>query len=440
MEIYCKSIEEIKSLFKSGEITVEEINKDILNKIEKNYENYSTLNPRVLSIAKELDKDISSGQELKSLSGIPMAVEDSISTKGILTQNGSKILEGYIPIFDATAVERLYNEEAILIGKSKVGEFGIKDEGNIYGTAKAVLDGEAVFGISLDTSGEVRLSGAEYGLFGFRPTYGLISRYGILAHASSLDQIGITSKNIDDLSLVLKTLAEKDRRDSTSVSGKEIDYKKARENSIEGFKIGVPREYFEELKEDEKGKIEKLIQNLEKLKVKVEYIDIPSLKYSKAAYEIISSAEFSSNTARYDGISYGYRAKEYEGVDGLYKNTRTQGFGLKVKEKILFGNFVIGEGQYEVYYERAQRLRTRLKEEFENVFKKYDLILTHVDEDSTLGSNLGGLPSMAIPYSSHMENPLGFQIIGDKFQEEKLLNFAYNYEREVLKQEVVNNG
>lgn len=432
MDIYCKNIREIKAFIDNEEITIEDINEDILNRLKNKDGNYSVLNPKALEIARELDRKRKSGEKIGTLAGIPVAVEDSISTKGILTQNGSKILEDYIPIFDAGVVEKLYEEDAILVGKANLSEFGIKEKEDIFGTAKAVIDGEAVFGISLDTRGEVRLAAAKHGLIGFRPTYGLISRYGIIAHASTLDQIGITTKNLDDLSLVLNTLISKDKRDSTSVEIEKIDYTKVKDKEEESFKIGVPEEYFEELEEDEKEKLKSLMENLKKLGYEVEIINIPTLEYAKGMYDIISSGEFASNLARYDGISYGYRAEDYENVEELYKKTRTEGFGLGVKEKILFGNFVIGQAQYEKYYVRSQKLRSKLKDEFDNIFKEYDLVLTHIDESSTLGSNLAGLPSMAIPYEAHRDNPLGFQIIADKFGEDALLNFAYNYERKVL--------
>lgn len=423
MDMYCKKISEINLLLNNNEITSEDLTKDIFEKIEKNnHENYSILNENALEISKKTDT-----KKGKILSGIPMIVEDSISTRGILTQSGSKILEGYIPVFDAKVVEKLLDEDAILIGKGNLGEFGITSSKNSYKTAKAVMDGEAVFGIMTDTNGEVRLSAAEYGLIGFRPTYGLISRYGIIARVSSLDQIGIISRNIEDLGVVLSKVVGKDERDSSSIEVEDQNYEIIKEE-IKDLKIGVPKEY----KDKENVEFNVLIENLKKLGAKVDYTDIPSLKYSKASYEIISSAEFASNLAKFDGISYGYRTKEYENIDQIYKKTRTEGFGLEVKEKILFGNFVVNKDNYNDYYENAQKLRARLKKDFEGEFKEFDLILTPVDSESTLGSNLAGLPSMSIPYKENMENFSGFQIIADKFKEEKLLSFAYNYEAEVL--------
>ena len=432
MDIYCKSILEIKSLLEGGEITSSDLIEDILKKIKEKNESYSVLNHRALEMAKKADKKIKKGNKLNHLSGIPMAVEDSISTRGVLTQSGSKILEDYIPVFDGTVVEKLYDEKAILVGKTNLGEFGIGTKGNLYGTAKAVLDGEAVFGIALDTSGEVRLSSAKYGLFGLRPTYGGISRYGVIAHSSSIDQIGIIGKNVEDLSLVLNTVMGKDDRDSTSIEVGKIDITEMKENNIKDFKIAVAKEYFEDIDEGIKVELEKVVENLGNLGVKIEYINIPSLKYAKVAYDIISSAEFSSNAARYDGISYGYRAKDYKDVEELYKKTRTEGFALEVKGKILFGNYVISEDQYEDYYEKSQLLRSRLQDEFADVFKDYDLILTPVYEETTLGSNLAGLPSMSIPCGDHMEKPVGFQIIANKMKEKDLLKFAYNYKKRVL--------
>lgn len=428
MDIYCKKINEINLLLNNGETTSEELTREILEKVEKSRDkNYSVLNHRALEVAKEVDRKKEEKKSLNTLAGIPMIVEDSISTKEILTQSGSKILEGYTPVFDAGVVEKLYKEDAILIGKGNVDEFGLGVSNNSYKTAKAVRDGEAVFGIMTDTSGEVRKAASENGLIGFRPTYGAISRYGVIARASSFDQVGVISKKVEDLAVILSKIVGKDERDSASVAVEAQNYESIKKE-LKDLKIGVPSEY----KDGENEEFSSLFENLKSLGVKVEYLDIPSLEYSKVSYEIISSAEFASNLARYDGISYGYRAKEYENVEQLYKKTRTEGFGLKVKEKILFGNFVVNESNYKDYYERAQKLRTRLKEEFVDCFKEFDLILTPVDCKSTHASNLAGLPSMSIPYRSHMENPLGFQIIGDKFGEETLLSFGYNYEREVL--------
>ena len=432
MDMYCKSISEIRSLLDSGEITCEKLTNGILKKIEKNNENYSALNHRALEIAEEVDKNRKENQQGNFLSGIPIVVDDSISTMCILTQNNSKILEGYIPVFDAGVIEKLYKEDVILIGKANRGEFGIGSEGKLYCTAKAIAHGEAIFGIALDTSGEVRLGSANHGLFGFRPTYGGISRYGVLAHSSSMDQLGIIAKNVEDLVLILNTVMDKDDKDSASIAIERIDIEKIKSQSIEDLKIGVAVEYFEGLDEEVKKELGKVIESMEKLGVKIDYINIPSLVYGKAAYDIISSGEFSSNAARYDGISYGYRAKDYKDVDELYKKTRTEGFGLEVKEKILFGNYVISEGQYEDYYEKAQKLRSKLQGEFQNVFIDFDLVLTPLDKDSTLGSNLAGLPSMSIPCRAHMEKPIGFQIIGPKLGEENILKLGYNYEKRVL--------
>lgn len=433
MDIYCKTISEIKALLDNGDLTSEEVIGEILDKVKSNPGNYSVLNHRALEMAKKVDEKKKEGKQLKSLAGIPVAVEDSISTKGILTQSASKILEEYIPVFDARVVEKLYEEEAILIGKTNLGEFGIGSQGNLYGTAKAVKDGEAALGLVLDTSGQAKLGGAKYGLFGIRPSYGLISRNGIIAHSSSIDQIGLISKSVEDMCIGLNVLVGKDEKDSTSVSNGQVDYTKTKNKSIKDFKIGIVKEYFEDSDEVEKKELKATIENLEKLGANIEYISMDSLNYGEAAYEIISSAEFSSNAARFDGISYGYRAKDYKDVEELYKKTRTEAFGLEVKEKILFGNFVINQDQYEDYYEKSQKLRSKLQEDFTNIFKEFDLILTNIDKKSVLGSNLAGIPSMAIPCKAHMENPIGFQIMGEKFKEADLLKFAYAYENEILK-------
>lgn len=413
---------------KLKDISSEEIIGKCLKEIEENDKEikaYKTINGEgALKKAKEIDEKRDK-EQLGKLAGIPMVIGDNISTKGIKTTANSKMLEGYIPPFNATVVERLLKEDAIILGKSNIREFGVGKSENPWGTAAAVVDNEGVIGIASDTEGEVLQSAAYYGIYGLKPSYGLISRYGLIGVASSLDHIGILGRDIKDMALVLEVIAGKDPKDSTSIEMEEVDYTTSLDVDIDGIKIGIPEGYIEE----------DILESLEKWKelgAIIDYISMPSLDYGIEAYEIISSGEFSSNMARYDGIGYGYRTKNYKNIEELYRNSRSESFGEEVKKKILFGNFVLSSTQYKDYYEKAQRIRAWVKSEFDNIFKDYDYILSPVSSLFTIGANLIGIPALSLPYKNK-----GIQLMTSAFNEEKLLGLGNFYEKTILKEDKI---
>lgn len=365
-------------------------------------------------------------KEMRSLKGVTMVVGDNISTKDIKTTASSKMLQDYIPPFNATVVEKLLNEGSLLVGKGSIKEFGVGKAHNPWGTAELVAKEKARFGIASDTEGEVRQSAAHYGLYGLKPTYGLVSRYGLIACASSLDTLGILSKNIEDISRVLGVISGKDPKDSTSLEIGKKDYIEPMDIDIKKIKIGVAKNYLE-------GDILESLEKWKELGTTIELISMESLDYALESYEIISSGEFSSNMGRFDGIGYGYRTEKYKDIDELYKNSRSESLGEEVKKKILFGNFVLSSGQYEEYYEKSQRIRTMIKEEFDNIFKNYDFILTSVSPIFTVGANLAGIPALSLPLNKKKPG-LGFQILSAALSEERLLGLGRIYDRYILKQ------
>lgn len=359
----------------------------------------------------------------EKLTGCRMVVGDNISTKGIKTTANSKMLEEYIPPFNATVVERLLQEGAIVAEKGSIKEFGVGKNDNPWGSAKSVAEGKVDFGIASDTKGEICQSASYYGIYGLKPSYGLISRYGLIGCASSIDTIGILSKSIKDMTNILQAIEGKDSKDSTSIEIEKRDYQKPVDMDIRGIKIGV-------LEED----MLESLRALEEMGANIDKIDIPSLDYGPEAYEIISSGEFSSNMARFDGIGYGYRTNNYENIEELYKKSRSESLGDEVKKKILFGNFVLSSDQYKDYYEKAQKVRTMIKEELEHIFKNYDFVITSTSSNYVIGANLAGLPTLSIPYDYGKDNK-GMQIIGSAFKEEKLLELGYIYEEKILKED-----
>ncbi|NLY44371.1 MAG: hypothetical protein GX053_00015, partial [Tissierella sp.] len=339
-----------------------------------------------------------------------------ISTKGVLTSAGSRILENYIPIFDATVVERISEEDTIILGKVKVKEFGLTPTKNV---SKALSHKGAIWGLS--TSQDSRK-------FSLKPTFGMISRYGVIGARSTFDQIVPITNSIEDMGAVLNSIVEYDQRDSTSIDMDKVDYTKALNTNIEGLKIAIPMELFTE---DHSILLYKTIEKLEKLGAIVQKISLETLKYVLPVYKILSSAEFASNAARYDGISLGYRAKEYIDREELYKKSRAEGFGKEAKQAILFGNYALSSGQYEKYYKKAQRVRAMIKEELTTVTKEYGLLILPFtsgdkEEPYNLIGNITGLPSLTMPG--------GLQIIGENFKEEELLKLAYVFENEVIKE------
>lgn len=414
-------------MMEDGEISSEELVRSYIEQIGSKNSYREILEKEAIEKAKKIDTKRKNGEKLGLLAGIPIAITDDISTKGIPTRVGSKMLENYIPPFNATVIERLMEEDAILLGKIDVGEFGSTN----LKASEIMGEDKAAFALGSDAGGSNRYSALQNRVFAMKPTYGMVSRYGIIGNTSTFDQIGPITKNTMDMALALNIIVGYDKRDSTSILREKVDYTFALIGDIKGFKIGLPMEYIE--KKMSASKLSQLIDGLEKLGAVVEKISISSLDYVLPAYIILSSAEVASNTAKYDGIRYGYRTAEYEDMDELYIKTRSEGFGMEVKKQILFGNFVVSEKQYEGYYKKAQKVRTLIKDQFYTIFKDYDLILCPEPlskedfefKEYALAANMAGLPAMVMPYEKDF---LGLHFIGPMYGEDILLKIAYAIE------------
>ncbi len=433
MDLLNKGISQLTEMLSKGEISSEELTRKYIEQIEEKdikLKAYSEITKGLaIRKAREIDEKRKRGEKLGVLAGIPMAITDDISTKDILTTVGSKMLKNYIPPFNATVVERLLKEDAIILGKLKVEEFGT----TTFNSTVVVGKNEAVFSLGTDAGGSTREAALYNGVLSMKPTYGMVSRYGAMGNTSTFDQIGPITKNTKDMATILNIIVGYDKRDSTSIKKEKIDYTKALTKDIKGMKIGLLKEAVEENKE----MAEEVIGQLRELGAIVEEISISSLEHVLPTYYIIACAEIASNAAKYDGIRYGYRTKEYENMEELYKNTRSEGFGIELKKQIMFGNFVVSEKQYEEYYKKAQRVRTLIKEELNEIFKAYDLIISPIIltkdeyklEPYNLLANISGLPAMAIPYNKDKKgNSRGLSLMAPAYREDNLLKISNIYE------------
>lgn len=382
---------------------------------------YKTINEKEIKERKEelmIKKE--SGKELGKLFGIEIALEDNISTRGVKTEVGSKMLKGYIPPFDAELVKRLQEEDAIIKGKIETKEFGVgRDIDSKLG--QVVKTGEASASIGIDAKGEIRKIAARSNLYGLKPSYGSVSRYGLIGSAPSLEQVGIIAGDIDRVEKIYQTICGKDKKDSSS-----LELEKREVKDIKNIKIAVLKEDIEVLDEDIKEKTKEAIEKFKKLGGQIEYISLPSVKYSSSIFNILQSAEFSSDMGKFDGVFYGYKTDDYSGTEDFFKKNRTIGFSEEVKKKIMFGNFVLSEENYKDYYEKSQKIRTLMAKEVEKVFESYDIILSPIREDidTTLLANLVGSPALSLPSE---EKRFNLQIMGQKFSEETLFKLAKAY-------------
>lgn len=470
--------EEIKKGIESRTFTCEEIVKKYLEKIkaiDSEIKAFITLcEEDALKQAKFVDEKVKQGNPLGKLCGVPVAIKDNICTEGIKTTCASKMLEDFIPPYDATVIKKLKSEDAIIIGKTNMDEFAMGSStensafyitknprdisrvpgGSSGGSAAAVAADMVPLSLGSDTGGSIRQPSAFCGVVGLKPTYGLVSRFGLIAFGSSLDQIGPISRSTRDNALLLEVIQGKDKLDSTSVN-KEIDgnYLENIDKGVKGLKIGIPQEFFKEgLDKEIEASIRASIKKLEELGAVMEETSLPMTREGLSAYYIISSAEASSNLARYDGIRYGYRTKEFEGIDDFIEKNRTEAFGYEVKRRIMLGTYVLSSGYYDAYYNKAQKLRKKIREEFENCFKKYDLILSpaspvlpfklgekrdnplemYLADIYTVNINLAGVPALSLPCGlSSSGLPVGIQIIGPHFGEKKIYQAAYALEQEL---------
>lgn len=440
---------------------------DRIEKIEDKIDAFITLNKEeALKAAEEVDRKIQSGERVGILAGIPIAIKDNIVTKDLKTTCGSKMLENFIPPYDATIIENIKKEDGIIIGKTNMDEFAMGSStetsyfkatknphnlnkvpgGSSGGSAAAVSSYEVPLALGTDTGGSIRQPASFCGVVGMKPTYGLVSRYGVVSNASSLDQVGPLGKNVEDIALLLNVLTGYDEKDSTSFNKEKVDYTEGLSDDIKGMKIGLPKEYFtENLDENIEKKVLEAVEVLKKLGAEVGEVSLPYTEHALACYYILSSGEASSNLSRFDGVNFGYRTENYSDLEELYINTRTEGFGDEVKRRIMIGTYGLSSGRHDDYYKKAQKVRTLIKNDFHKAFEKYDIILAPATEILpfdigrnipmnmagmlTVSVNLAGVSALSVPCGYVNGLPVGLQVIGDSFEEEKVLRLAYNYEK-----------
>lgn len=475
MELFNKTATELSQMIKTKEISSLELTKSVFDRIEKvesKVDAYVTLNKEnALMKAQEIDTKIANGEELHPLAGIPIGIKDNISTKGLRTTCSSKMLENYVPPFNATVMDKIDNAGMIVTGKLNMDEFAMGsstensyfkktknpfDEtripgGSSGGSAAAVSACEAIVTLGSDTGGSIRQPASYCGVVGLKPTYGTVSRYGLVAFASSLDQIGPIGKSVEDVAMLQSLICGYDKMDATSAYREYPDFKANLSSDVKGLKIGLPKEYFGDgIDENVKVSVMNAVKELEKNGAEIREISLPSTDYALSSYYIISSAEASSNLARYDGVKYGFRAENYDNLIDMYEKTRSEGFGDEVKRRIMLGTFVLSSGFYDAYYKKAKLLQRRISAEFTESFKDIDVIATptvpstafkigenigdplkmYATDVCTVTINIAGLPAMSIPCGYDNSGlPIGLQLIGDKFSEQKLLNTAYAYEK-----------
>lgn len=446
---------------------------DAIEKRERKVHSFVSVLDReaVLERAAKVQRQIDEGSLMHPLAGVPMAVKDNLCTKGILTTCASGILYNFVPAYTAEAVRRLEEAGAVLIGKTNMDEFsmGSTTETSAYGATRnpwntahvpggssggscaAVAAEECSFALGSDTGGSIRQPSAFCGVTGIKPTYGTVSRYGLIAYASSLDQVGPVAKDVKDCVVVLETIASYDSKDSTSAFRKDCRFSEALQDNVKGMRIGIPHSYLGEGLDTEVR--EAVLRAADMLKEKgaiVEEFELNLASYAVPAYYVIACAEASSNLARFDGVKYGYRAKEYEGLHQMYKKSRSEGFGPEVKRRILLGSFVLSSGYYDAYYLKALRTKALIKKEFDKAFLKYDVLLgpaapttapklgaffndtvkMYLSDIYTVSVNLAGLPGISVPCGTDRNGlPIGVQLVGDCFQEKNIIRAAYALEQ-----------
>jgi len=476
MKFYELTAHQLIELYKKKEVRPSEIMECIFERIlndDRNINCYLTLtSERALTDAKVLDSKLKDGNGIGALFGIPTAVKDLISTCGIRTTCASKILENYVPVFDATVIKKLSREDFLMVGKANMDEFamGSSNENSAYGpvrnpwdvervpggssggSAAAVAAGFATVALGSDTGGSIRQPASFCGIVGMKPTYGLVSRYGLVAFASSLDQIGPMTRTVEDCALLLNVISGYDPLDSTSAKKENVDYCKSLKKDVKDMKIGILKEISGEGIDREVITVFKAaLSNMEKMGMKVDEISLPHLKYALPAYYLIAPAEASSNLARYDGVKYGFRDFDAGGIRDMYRRTRAKGFGNEVKRRIMLGTYALSAGYYDAYYGQAQKVRTLIIRDFSDAFSKYDLLVSptspstafklgektddplkmYLSDICTIPINLAGLPAISLPCGLSNNMPVGFQIIGPHFSEEKILNAAFMLEKEL---------
>jgi aspartyl-tRNA(Asn)/glutamyl-tRNA(Gln) amidotransferase subunit A len=472
--LFDRKISELKELLHKKEITVSDLVDESYKRIQEVDDKvgaFLTLNEEnARTYAKELDEALESRNEFGLLFGMPIGIKDNIVTKGLRTTCASKILENFDPIYDATVMKHLQTAEAVTIGKLNMDEFamgsstensGFKPTRNPWnletvpggssgGSAAAVAAGEVPFSLGSDTGGSIRQPAAFCGVVGLKPTYGRISRFGLVAFASSLDQIGPITRNVEDNAYLLQAISGVDEMDSTSANVEVPDFLSSLTGDVKGLKIAVPKEYLGEgVQEEVKQSVLDALKVLEGLGATWEEVSLPHSKYALATYYLLSSSEASANLSRFDGVRYGYRTDNAENLIDLYKQSRAEGFGNEVKRRIMLGTFALSSGYYDAYYKKAQKVRTLIKKDFEDVFEKYDVIIgpttptpafkigenvkdpltMYANDILTIPVNLAGVPGISVPCGLSNGLPLGLQIIGKHFDESTIYRVAYAFEQ-----------
>ena len=475
MDITELTVHELQERLKSKELTIPQITKAYIDKInekEKDVQAFITiLSEEAEKQAEELQNKVEKGEVEGDFVGIPIGIKDNICTKGIKTTCASKMLENFVSPYDATVMKKVNAENMIDLGKLNMDEFAMGGSteysyfkktknpwnlnkvpgGSSGGSAAAVAAKMVPWALGSDTGGSIRQPASFCGVVGLKPTYGLVSRFGLVAFASSLDQIGPITKDVRDSAMLLNIIAGHDGMDSTSVDREKVDYTKCLEKDIKGLRIAVPKEFFGEgINEEVKASLEKAIEKYKELGAEIHEISLDIAQYSLASYYIIACAEASSNLGRFDGIRYTYRAKDAKNLKEIYKKSRSEGFGPEVKRRIILGTYVLSSGYYDAYYKKAQKVRTLVMNEFNKAFENCDVILTptsptvafdigsksnnplemYLADICTVSVNIAGLPAISVPCGFDKEGmPVGMQLIGNRFKEETILNAAYKFEQ-----------
>jgi aspartyl-tRNA(Asn)/glutamyl-tRNA(Gln) amidotransferase subunit A len=467
---------ELGKKIKSGEVKVVDAVNDAfaqIEAVEKDMNSYVTVyeKERVLKNAEEIQQKIDQGELTGPLAGVPVAIKDNMCTKGNLTTCSSKILGNFYPTYSAEAVVNLEKAGAVIIGKTNMDEFAMGSTtetshfgptknpwnlehvpgGSSGGSCAAVAAEECSYALGSDTGGSIRQPSSFCGVTGIKPTYGTVSRYGLIAYGSSLDQIGPVAKDVTDCATILEAIASYDEKDSTSVKREDYNFTSALVDDVKGLKIGIPKGYFGDgLNKEVKDAVLNAVKVLEEKGAIVEEFDLSLVEYAIPAYYVIADAEASSNLARFDGVKYGYRTEDYRGLHNMYKKSRSEGFGEEVKRRIMLGSFVLSSGYYDAYYLKALRTKALIKKAFDEAFAKYDVIIgpaapttapklgssladpikMYLGDIYTISVNLAGLPGISVPCGMDSEGlPIGMQIIGDCFKENNIIRAAYAYEQ-----------
>ncbi|HLA48730.1 MAG: aspartyl/glutamyl-tRNA amidotransferase subunit A [Nitrospinae bacterium RIFCSPLOWO2_02_FULL_39_110] len=474
MELYKLTIHELKEKLKKQEISAKELTLDFFKRIErvdKDVHSFITITKNdALKQAEEAEKRIINGDNLPLL-GIPLAIKDLICIKGVRNTCGSKMLSNYIPPYDATVIKKLRESGAVFLGKLNMDEFAMGSStetshfgvtrnpwdlktipgGSSGGSAAAVAADECAGSLGSDTGGSIRQPAAMCGVVGLKPTYGRVSRFGLVAFASSLDQIGPITKDVTDTAILMNIISGRDPLDSTSADIPVPDFTRSLRNDVKGLKIGIPKEYFVEGMDVEVEKsVKDAIELFKRFGAEIKDVSLPHADYAISTYYVIAPAEASSNLARYDGVKYGYRTNNRENLLGMYKKTRQDGFGTEVKRRIMLGTYALSSGYYDAYYLKAQKVRTLIKKDFDEALKICDILLTptaptpafkigekfdnpiqmYLSDIFTISINLAGVPAISIPCGfSNKGLPIGLQIIGKHFDEETLIRAAYTFEQ-----------